>query len=66
MKYCNDEFVIDKDYAETVRARMESYRRHEKCRKDLRCTFITLSGVKSNMYSSIVDNQIRLDDLFAE
>ena len=66
MKYSDDEFIIDKGYAETIRNRTENFRHKEKCRKDLRCTFVTLYGVKQNKYSGIVDNQIRLDDLFAE
>ena len=37
----------------------------DKTRKDLRCTFITPYGVKSNRNSDIVDNQVRLNDLFA-
>ena len=64
MKYSQDEYVIDKGYADTLRARAETFRRHEKCRKNLRCTFVTLYGVKNNRYSNIVDDQIQLDDLF--
>jgi AAA+ ATPase superfamily predicted ATPase len=66
MKYSSNEFIIDKNYAETVTNRIENFRHKEKCRKDLRCTFVTLYGVKRNKYSNIADNQIRLDDLFAE
>ena len=32
--------------------------------KNLRCTLITVYGVKQNKYSGIVDHQLKLDDLF--
>ena len=65
MKYSNGLYNISADYADTVRNRMAMFREAEKCRKDLRCTFITLSGVKTNKNSDIVDDQILLDDLFS-
>lgn len=64
MKYSNDEFTISASYAETVRKRISMYQTVERCRKDLRCTFITVRGVKLNKNSDIVDDQIILDDLF--
>ena len=64
MKYAQSEFVIDKELFETIRNRTELFRREQKTRKNLRCTFVTLYGVKQNHYSGIVNNQIILNDLF--
>ncbi|MBQ6504260.1 MAG: AAA family ATPase [Flexilinea sp.] len=64
MKYSQDEYLIDKDYADTIRVRTNLFRNVQKTKKDLKCTFITLYGVKSNIYSRMVDNQITMDDLF--
>ena len=64
MKYSQEEFIIDKDYAETIRERTQLFRRQQKTTKNLRCTFITVYGVKQNKYSGIVDHQLTLDDLF--
>ena len=43
---------------------MSMFKASEKCNKDLRCTFITIKGVKTNKNSDVVDDQIKLDDLF--
>ena len=64
MKYSQDEYVIDSDYAERIRQRTQLFKRVVKTKKDLRCTFITLYGVKKNVNSGIVSNQIMLGDLF--
>ena len=64
MKYSADEFIISADYAQTVRNRTAMFKSTEKVRKDLRCTFVTPFGIKRNMNSDIVDDQIKLEDLF--
>lgn len=64
IKYSQDEYVIDKEYEETIRDRISLFKNTQKTKKDLKCTFITLYGVKSNKYSGIVNNSIILDDLF--
>jgi len=43
---------------------MAMFRASEKTRKDLRCTFVTVYGVKQNPNSDIVVDQVILDDLF--
>lgn len=64
MKYSQDEYTIDKEYETTLRDRMSLFKNVQKSKKDLRCTFITLYGVKTNKYSGIVNNSLALDDLF--
>ena len=64
MKYGVNEFIITSKYASEIRNRMAMFRASEKTRKDLRCTFVTIYGVKQNLYTDIVADQIVLDDLF--
>ncbi len=66
MKYSQDEYVIDNDYEKTIRDRTQLFKVTQKTKKDLRCTFITVYGVKQNMHSGIVNHSINLDDLFAD
>lgn len=64
MKYVSGEYIIDKDYADIIHNRTELFRRVMKTKKDLRCVFITPYGVKKNLYSQFVNNQITAVDLF--
>ena len=64
MKYSNDEYIINRDYAERIRRRESCFKQRVKTKKALRCTFVTTYGVKNNNYSDIVDNQITAYDLF--
>ena len=66
MKYSQTEYVISREMMDTIRERTELFRREQKTRKNLRCTFITPYGIKPGKYSSIVDSQITLDNLFHE
>ncbi len=65
MKYSSDSYEIDAGYESLIRKRIETFRHAEMTRKDLRCTFITLYGVRKNKHSGIVDSELVLDDLFA-
>lgn len=64
MKYSKDEYSITGKYAEKIRNRESCYKISVKTTKALRCTFVTTYGIKENENSSIVDNQIKADDLF--
>lgn len=66
MKYSQIEYVVDKSLMDAIRERTELFRREQKTRKNLRCTFVTPYGIKPGKYSAIVDSQITLDDLFHE
>ncbi|MBR1622818.1 MAG: ATP-binding protein, partial [Pseudobutyrivibrio sp.] len=65
MKYSQDEFTITSEYEDTIRTRTSLFKRQLKTKKALRCTFVTVYGVKNNKYSHIVDDQIILNDLFS-
>lgn len=65
IKYCKDEFVITKDYDQTLRERAACFRQVTKTRKSVLNTFVTPYGVKRNNYSGNVSSEVLLDDLFA-
>ncbi len=64
MKYSNSEYAISGEYAAKIRERESLFEKQTKTKKALRCTFITTYGVKTNHNSEIVDNQIKVEDLF--
>nr|MCR4833919.1 ATP-binding protein [Butyrivibrio sp.] len=64
MKFSLSEYTIDKDYDETLRKRIETFRKNTKTKKAVQIVFVTTYGVESNQYSGIVQKQVTLDDLF--
>jgi len=64
MKYSSGEYIITSKYAREVQDRMSMFRVSEKTKKDLRCTFVTTYGVKQNINSDIVADEVVLEDLF--
>ena len=64
IKFSSDEFVIDKEYDLKLRNKIETFKRITSTKYGLQLTMITTYGVKNNKYSSIVGNQITLEDLF--
>ena len=64
MKFSIDEYVIDKSYDAVLRNKVETFRRAASVKKSIQLTMVTTYGVKRNKYSSIVQSQIVLDDLF--
>jgi len=65
MKYTDSPFVIDKRYADKLRARSDTFRRVTGTRKSVLLTFITKQGVAAGPYTSeLVANQVRSEDLF--
>ena len=47
-----------------LRNRMADFCASTKCKKGISNTFVTTYGVKQGKHSSIVNNQVILDDLF--
>lgn len=64
MKFCMDEFAIDKSYDRILRNRMETVRKKLKKTQNLHLTFVTTFGVKPNLYSGCVQSEVTMDDLF--
>ena len=63
-KFSSDEFVITADYAQRLRERMSVYRDQTKTRDTLLTTFITTFGVNRGKNYSLVQGDIKLDQLF--
>ncbi|WP_300704309.1 ATP-binding protein [Bacteroides sp.] len=66
MKYSIAEFVIDKKYDAVLRNKQAAFLSETKTRKSIHLTFVTTYGVKVNAYSSHVQSQVLLEDLFGE
>jgi len=65
IKYANDEFVIDKEYAKELRAKKSIFIEKTKSKKSVFLTFISTFGVKRNMDAGgFVDVELTIDDLF--
>ena len=65
MKFTAQPFVIDKEYHDLLLHRIDKLRESLKDdNKSIHLTFVTSRGVKQNMYSGIVQNEVTLDDLF--
>ena len=64
MKFADDEFEIDKDYDMKLRRKINRFVQETGTKKTIQLTFVTTYGIKQNMYSSRVSNQVTLEDLF--
>ena len=64
IKYCNQEFIIDKHYEEKLRQRVERIRELTKNRRNIHLTLITTFGLHNNEYSGRIQKTINMDDLF--
>ena len=66
IKFSLNEFVIDKDYEQSLRNKIVVFRENTGCRKTIQLSMITTYGLRRNKYSGIVSNEVVLDDLFLE
>ena len=64
MKYAKGEFSIDKKYAELLRNKREVFVRETKTRKAVHLTMVTTHGVKRNDYHSVIQSEVKMEDLF--
>lgn len=65
MKFYSGEFIIDKSYSLNLRNKVAAFKSATKVRKAIVPTMITTFGVKPNMYSGMIQQEVTLDDLFA-
>ena len=66
IKYSEREFTIDKAYDRILRNKREIFRENTGTKKTVQLVLISTYGIKLNQYSSLISNQVLLDDLFAE
>ena len=64
IKFSVGEFVIDKDYEAILKKKTEVFREATKSKKALQIVMITTYGVRLNAHSSIIQSQVKMDDLF--
>jgi len=65
MKFCQSEYVIDKNYFEYIQRRMRTFKKVSRTTKTIVPIFITSEGLANNMYSRKITRQITGDDLFS-
>lgn len=66
MKFASEKFAIDAEYAAKLREKAGAFKRETKTRGNCHITFVTTFGLRRNQYSSIVQSEVTLDDLFQE
>ena len=64
-KYTAEPFRIDKEYDAKLAQKVGVFREVTKTRKSIHLTLITSSGLVRNEYSSRVQSEVTLEDLFA-
>ena len=66
IKYCADEFVIDKAYGAELDRKIRLFKEETKTKKTIFLTMITTLGTKKNIhYTGRVMKEVTLEDLFA-
>ena len=65
MKYYAEPFVIEKNHFAQLEQKLAVFKRKTGCKKELLLTFVTVHGLKLNMYSrELVVAEVILDDFF--
>ena len=62
--YCRGKYTITKAEREKIENRMQSFIAYSKTKSSIRLTMITSFGVEKNTNSSIIQNELTLEDLF--
>ncbi|MBC7863667.1 MAG: AAA family ATPase [Bacteroidia bacterium] len=66
MKFSINPFIIDKKYDAELRNKIGSFKNETQTRKSVFLTLITTFGLQQNAYSGNVQNDLKMDILFAE
>lgn len=65
IKYTNEPFLIDKQYAENLRKKIEVFKRVTRTKKQIFLALISANGIKKNLHSEeLINDTATLDDLF--
>ena len=64
IKFSSGQYTITKEYDLNLRNKVEAFRIAAKCNDSIQLVMITTYGVKNNEYSSLIQNQVTMDDLF--
>ena len=63
MKYSLSEYAIDAEYEQKFRNKKSAFINTTNTRKAVHLTMVTTFGIKTNVHSGIVQNEVKLDDL---
>ena len=66
MKFSSDPHIISKDEADNVRNKVLAFKESTRTRSACHVTYVTTYGVHPGKNNSIVQSQVKLDDLFRE
>ena len=64
MKFSSEPYVIDQDEAENIRHKVMAFKENTKTKNACHVTFVTCYGVARGKYTSVVQSQVVMDDLF--
>lgn len=64
IKYSLQEYSINKEYAEKLINKIDTFKADTRTRKSIQLTFITLNGLKKNNYSGMVRKELTSDIFF--
>ena len=64
MKYSLSEYAVDAEYEQKLRNKKSAFIDATNTRKAVHLTMVTTFGIKANAHSGIVQNEVKLDDLF--
>lgn len=65
IKFSINQFTIDKDIDQALRNKIGIFKSITKTNKAINLVMITTFGITKNKYSSVVQNEVTLDDLFS-
>lgn len=64
MKFSENKFEIDKEYDENLKNKIAVFREVTGTNKAVQLVMVTTNGIKKNMYSSRIQNEVTINDLF--
>lgn len=65
IKYCQELFEIDKQYAAALERKIKIFKKHSKINKNIYLAMITSEGLKKNRYSEeLITGKVTMHDLF--
>ena len=65
MKYSLSEYAIDAEYEQKFQNKKSAFINTTNTRKAVHLTMVTTFGIKTNVHSGMMQNEVKLDDLFA-
>ncbi|MDR0831841.1 MAG: AAA family ATPase [Bacillales bacterium] len=64
IKFCNKDYVLDKEEYDNINNKIETFKAYSKTKKTVHSVLISNNNIKDNSYSHIIDKVITLADLF--